>query len=297
VASCNNASSSPFAVDKPATFYHLSNLRQGSETNHNLTPDHQLEIKNRQQNQEVFDILAGGCPPQPNVGPFSFCYQQTNTPYMHLDYSQTTVVKSENDSFASKHPIRKTCQDPISDPVQVMKEVHLKNSGDVERVDLGILGDLCSSGAHESSLINSCKFDEISLEATSFRQLRQVVEQLDLKTKLCIRDSLYRLAKSAEQRHKFAKFSGDDDRDSTGTLLADETNKHNRFMDIETGTNPIDRTVAHLLFHRAPDLSLMSNVVIHGPIADQQPTVVENIVGHEERSAKVEKLKVTHGKY
>lgn len=32
--------------------------------------------------------------------------------------------------------------------------------------------------------------------------------QMDLKTKLCIRDSLYRLARSAQQRHHYANLAG-----------------------------------------------------------------------------------------
>lgn len=38
--------------------------------------------------------------------------------------------------------------------------------------------------------------------------------QLDIRTKMCIRDSLYRLAKSAERRHNYANTNGnigDDD--------------------------------------------------------------------------------------
>jgi hypothetical protein len=29
------------------------------------------------------------------------------------------------------------------------------------------------------------------------------------------------------------------------------------FVDVETGTNPIDRSIAHLLFHRPSDASVM----------------------------------------
>lgn len=43
--------------------------------------------------------------------------------------------------------------------------------------------------------------------------------QLDLRTKLCIRDSLYRLARSAEQRHN--NHAG-----ISGPLLTDGTNKY-----------------------------------------------------------------------
>lgn len=52
--------------------------------------------------------------------------------------------------------------------------------------------------------------------------------QLDIRTKLCIRDSLYRLARSAEQRHNCANLiSGNgDDRDASRALMVQETNKY-----------------------------------------------------------------------
>ncbi|KAF8118466.1 hypothetical protein N665_0005s0223 [Sinapis alba] len=111
---------------------------------------------------------------------------------------------------------------------------------------------------------NSCVssvVDDISLEATSFRQLQQVIEQLDVRTKLCIRDSLYRLAKSAEQRHICMEPNGGN-RQVKGAgshLETGETDKYVGFLDIETDTNPIDRSIAHLLFHRPSDSSLSSD--------------------------------------
>ncbi|CAI9104010.1 OLC1v1002613C3 [Oldenlandia corymbosa var. corymbosa] len=115
-------------------------------------------------------------------------------------------------------------------------------------------------GYQEGSSVSSA-VDEASLEATSFRQLQLVMEQLDVKTKLCIRDSLYRLARSAEQRHNHTHMKGSccgDDLDTNGELLAEGTNKCNALMDIETDTNPIDRSIAHLLFHRPSDSGSLS---------------------------------------
>ncbi|CAN0921337.1 Protein LNK1 [Linum grandiflorum] len=114
------------------------------------------------------------------------------------------------------------------------------------------------SNAQESSCM-SYVLDDISLEATSFRQLQQVTEQLDIRTKLCIRDSLYRLARSAVQRHNsmFSNSGKRDDSDAVGVTLAEGTNRAPGFMGIETDTNPIDRSIAHLLFHRPSDSSVL----------------------------------------
>ncbi|KAK2665171.1 hypothetical protein Ddye_003745 [Dipteronia dyeriana] len=145
-------------------------------------------------------------------------------------------------------------------------------------VSIGVPAELDSLNAQESSCMSTV-LDEVSLEATSFRQLQQVIEKLDIRTKLCIRDSLYRLARSAEQRHNCANSNGSsisDDRDSSGALMAVETNKCTEFIDMETDTNPIDRSIAHLLFHRPSDPSIMhandalpfkSHAVIHESIS------------------------------
>ncbi|CAF2087870.1 BnaA06g23320D [Brassica napus] len=117
-----------------------------------------------------------------------------------------------------------------------------------------------TSNKLESSCVSSV-VDDISLEATSFRQLQQVIEQLDVRTKLCIRDSLYRLAKSAEQRHHCMDPNGGNRQvKGAGSHLENgETDKYVGFLDIETDTNPIDRSIAHLLFHRPSDSSLSSD--------------------------------------
>lgn len=148
-----------------------------------------------------------------------------------------------------------------SDPIYAQKQVpnfenEVEGQSEVSASGVGIPGELDSPNMQESSCMSSV-LDEVSIEATSFRQLQQVLEQLDIRTRLCIRDSLYRLARSAEQRHKclnLTSISGDG-KDPGGPLLADETNKSAGFMDMETDTNPIDRSIAHLLFHRPSEPS------------------------------------------
>lgn len=141
--------------------------------------------------------------------------------------------------------------DLVSPQKQFRMDKGFEGQSDMEGVKKGV--------STEGSSISS-ELDEISLEATSFRQLLQVMEQLDLRTKLCIRDSLYRLARSAEQRHNYAGGISDSTTNGGGTggpLMAEGTSKYTGLMDMETDTNPIDRTIAHLLFHRPSDLSNM----------------------------------------
>ncbi|GKC76795.1 LNK1-like protein isoform X1 [Tanacetum coccineum] len=113
--------------------------------------------------------------------------------------------------------------------------------------------------------VHACEFMEFIADTL----LRGV--ELDLRTKLCIRDSLYRLARSAEQRHNNPSLSSGatDINDLGGPLMAERTNKCTGFMDMETVTNPIDRSVAHLLFHRPSESSNLPSKlnVKHGPIS------------------------------
>ncbi|XP_042427623.1 uncharacterized protein LOC122015046 isoform X2 [Zingiber officinale] len=110
----------------------------------------------------------------------------------------------------------------------------------------------------KNSLMPSIFLDNLSVKVISFQQLQGVIGQvcllqLEYRTKLCIRDSLYRLARSAEQRHNCAAANAegvDHGREIHGTGTS---NRSVEYMGIETESNPIDRSVARLLFYRAPE--------------------------------------------
>ncbi|KAL6010037.1 hypothetical protein ACLOJK_000468 [Asimina triloba] len=120
--------------------------------------------------------------------------------------------------------------------------------------------------------------DELTLEETILDQLQDAIGKLDVKARLCIRDSLFRLARSAMQRNSVSDTSSTNKGSREEIELAnEETNSRDRYEfeldspdindvmtmkntqgllrstqlpDGETDTNRIDRTVAHLLFHR-----------------------------------------------
>ncbi|EPS58886.1 hypothetical protein M569_15924, partial [Genlisea aurea] len=109
----------------------------------------------------------------------------------------------------------------------------------------------------DSSTI-SMALDNCSVEESVLYRLQETVSKMDMQIRLCIRDSLFRLARSAIQRQY-----PNDTTSSISTNSRDEPRKNDvvgnqrfgRVPDVETETNPIDRIVAHLLFHRPPDLS------------------------------------------
>ncbi|KAK4254275.1 hypothetical protein QN277_009679 [Acacia crassicarpa] len=150
------------------------------------------------------------------------------------------------------------CQSPGS-AQQLVHQFENENEGhsEVDGVSVGFLQETESSNVQEISSMSPV--DEISLEL-GFRQLQLVMDQLDIRTKLCIRDSLYRLAKSAEQRHNnYAKANGSigDNIEACKTMMTQDVSGCSGFMDMETDTNPIDRSIAHFLFHRPTDSPVM----------------------------------------
>ncbi|KAM7251999.1 hypothetical protein ACFE04_023882 [Oxalis oulophora] len=263
-----------------------------------------LDVKHPFRNSSKHAFHSDDQLHEQNMGLDSLRYMQTHSGYMDLDYRHTSEqvsvtptlssMKSQKNesSYASNemdisnvpsrdtpskttnhrgqrvHKNRSRNSTVPSDSKTAQKQVlqfehDMENQNAIEEGSMSFPTDLDSSNVPESSCMSSV-LNDISLEAASFRQLQQVTEKLDLRTKLCIRDSLYRLAKSAEQRHNIANPNG------RGALIAGEPNS--ALIDIETNTNPIDRSIAHLLFHRPSDgtvvpptdsLLLKSNVMVH----------------------------------
>lgn len=159
------------------------------------------------------------------------------------------------------------------EPLEIMDDTELEDVGleppMVERVH---------PTSQESSGMTSVSSDDISEKVTSFQQLRDVMYQLDVRTKLCIRDSLYRLARSARERHAFTlQDCGEGAIDTKGIPGAEASQRSAEFMNVETNTNPIDRSIALLLYHKpsepammsADTKSLESAIMVGGPITNR----------------------------
>ncbi|CAA2969520.1 Hypothetical predicted protein [Olea europaea subsp. europaea] len=211
-------------------------------------------------------------------------------------FQVATIAGSEKREKLVSH---KGSQSSILDPISLEKKVHrfgdkFENQSDDDVVGMVIPAELYSSNIQESSSMNSA-LEDISIEAASLQQLQLVMEQLDMKTKLCIRDSLYRLAMNAEQRHTHANPIGGckDERETSGAFMSEGSNMCTGFMDMETDTNPIDRSIAHLLFHRPSDsasipvndsFAFRSPSMVHGPITSMS-VMDEKSINNEETAA------------
>jgi len=136
----------------------------------------------------------------------------------------------------------------------------------------------------DSSQIISTLTDDNS-EKTIY-QLHDALRKLDIRVRLCIRDSLFRLARSSMERQNGSDRSSTNKstRDEHEASVHDETNigKRHILPDAEAYTNPIDRTVAQLLFHRPLESctrpmndELPQSPSLHIPV----PTLPQNIHG------------------
>ncbi|GMY39015.1 protein LNK1 [Fagus crenata] len=262
-------------------------------------------------------------PPSPSPKESSYASNPVQSMESSHGQSLEVLVKTMNEKREKLH----CCQDLQAPSTRKSKHVNLAtpmafclpvsaqkqaqhSENEVEAysevgLTIGIPTEFDSSNVQESSCMSSV-LDEISLEATSFRQLQQVTEQLDIRTKLCIRDSLYRLARSAEQRHNCAIMSGNgDDCDGSRALMVPETNKCTSIVDMETGTNPIDRSIAHLLFHRPSDASVMpansamslkSHTLIHGSVTSPHAMPETQIFQEDSVASADKKMLMTDNK-
>lgn len=144
---------------------------------------------------------------------------------------------------------------------QENQNMHMESAdGEIEE-NLSALSSLDPNSpmGQDDSITISMKIDAYSAEDTILSRLQDIVLKLDIRIRLCIRDSLFRLSQSAMQRHFSCDTSStnQNSRDDHEFVAKEEINSHNRYVrmgDMETETNPIDRTVAHLLFHRPLEL-------------------------------------------
>ncbi|KAJ4750907.1 agglutinin-like protein [Rhynchospora pubera] len=131
-----------------------------------------------------------------------------------------------------------------------------ENKGVTSEPNMTRLPEECGRGSIVS--------DDPPLEETIYYQLQDALAKLDVRIRLCIRDSLLRLAQSAMERQSASdrsstNFSTNPSDDNESLSQNDFPNTTKRFMlkigEGETGTNPIDRTVAQLLFHKLSEKS------------------------------------------
>ncbi|CAK9145464.1 unnamed protein product [Ilex paraguariensis] len=76
----------------------------------------------------------------------------------------------------------------------------------------------------------SMAIDDFSMEDTILHQLQKVIAKLDIQIRLCIRDSLFRLAQSAKKRQYASDTSSTNESSRDEILAKEEINSHNRLV-------------------------------------------------------------------
>ncbi|XP_022140999.1 protein LNK1 isoform X2 [Momordica charantia] len=274
-----NEDSNPVNSDPSSDGLNRNNILTGCKVNDGITDIGESPAISHLSAADVSDIKSnsrGDLMPKNQESSYASNQLQSIPSSHYPSFDAATVAANENreklyhqdlqSSFNKNFAFMSTpSTEPFNTSFPVRKQVP-RSESDIDDghsetgvVSRGSRAELDSSNTQDKSC-RSTMLDGISLEATSFRQLQQVMEQLDIRTKLCIRDSLYRLARSAEQRHNCANLNeniGEDKLVRIAPSIDQDTNRSGGFLDLETDTNPIDRSVAHLLFHRPSDPSIM----------------------------------------
>ncbi|RWW63602.1 hypothetical protein BHE74_00029223 [Ensete ventricosum] len=121
--------------------------------------------------------------------------------------------------------------------------------------DLTVMEKNMLVDAPRISIVN----DDNSIAETTYCQLQAALSMLDNRLKFCIRDSMFRLAKSATERHNITDRNGTNkdnvEKNAAANGEADNKCRSRNLSASETDTNPVDRIVAQLLFQRPSKLS------------------------------------------
>nr|TKS08896.1 uncharacterized protein D5086_0000101950 [Populus alba] len=156
--------------------------------------------------------------------------------------------------------IQKQQQQLVHQKCSQENQIQHVEGADLEVEDLSTLASFDPNSPIEQDDSNtvSLAVNDYSMEDKVLYRLQDIISKLDVRIRLCIRDSLFRLAQSAMQRH-YAGDTGSTNNSSRDEQVAaeEETSSQRRVVkmpEVETETNPVDRTVAHLLFHRPMDI-------------------------------------------
>lgn len=142
-----------------------------------------------------------------------------------------------------------------------------------------------STEVNDSNAI-SIPSDNRSVEESVLYQFQETISKLDIQIRLSIRDSLFRLAQSAIQRQCPSDTGSINSRDEVLSKDIDTHERTSAISDEETDTNPIDRTVAHLLFHRPLELS--------GKLSKKHDSRVSAYISHERKPRTLKSLEKGH---
>lgn len=230
---------------------HLSNPRPQVQQSSQAFPAYQLpaDMSNQRWPMKRPSEMLSSSPimmAQDNIKKPRGCKQMQDM--MAVDHKKQNT--STDSSLLKKHTQNMHYQRTEVNRQEATDRIQLSSNGRSDQQD-----DL--SRGHELPVDDK----DGPLEAAILHQLQASVAQLDIPTRLCIRDALYRLARSAMHRHDFSDTKssnatrgehvriGHPEASSSDYQLQDD--RCAGITNFETETNAIDRSVAHLLFHKS----------------------------------------------
>ncbi|XP_010515978.1 PREDICTED: protein LNK2 isoform X2 [Camelina sativa] len=163
------------------------------------------------------------------------------------------AIQRQQQQFSQQVPVvdQSITQNSLQDiPLQFVDKTNLQGITTMPSFDPNSSLEQDDSGNFTAAIDNSAEFSVLY-------RLQDVVAKLNMGTRTCIRDSLFRLAGSAAQRHytNDTAHSNKTSQDDQEVIPREKSRyRYAGMPDTEAVTNPTDRTVAHLLFHRPFDM-------------------------------------------
>ncbi|XP_057976602.1 protein LNK2 isoform X2 [Malania oleifera] len=244
--------------------------------------------------------------PEPPVKPLSMTPQEKIEKLRRRQQMQAMLaIKRQQEQF--NHQISSSDPSITQKCLQDNQIQHVEGTDTELEENLSALASVVpySPLEQDDSNTTSTALDDYSVEETIFYRLQDIILSLDIRIRLCIRDSLFRLAQSAVQRQCASDTCSTNKtgRDEHRAAIKEEINSHLRcttMPDMETDTNPIDRTVAQLVFHRPFDLSGKRPETTESPVSsklqhEQKTPGLVSSMGCLPRSSKAKQNFSPHG--
>ncbi|XP_078429656.1 uncharacterized protein LOC144701773 isoform X2 [Wolffia australiana] len=192
--------------------------------------DNQVKVEDSHQSQDHAHVPTSGGEPEVRSNAYPFYGQAAEQ--LGDDSSRNVPTANCLTEKTSEKMQALTCHYEDYNPFSMENKSQACTNVQTRDAELG----------REGSKVSVFETDQ-SFCLESFMKIQDILDQLDSPTRLCMRDGLYRLAKSAELRGTCS---------SSGIPFGNESVPISERI-LETGTNAIDRSIAQLLFYRSLD--------------------------------------------
>ncbi|XP_042439208.1 uncharacterized protein LOC122024617 isoform X4 [Zingiber officinale] len=234
----------PFSSDMVdgSVLGYLNDILEENYSNSSYFPEFGPSKQNGSQYSSKDDVIQRYFMPKEQLTPSSNKFKNnanSTTPYEHL----AVHVLGHQESTLPSALLPDIRMEKLPETQSYYSE-HTEDSHHDTQTTKAVAEKFNSKVTQGSCLVAAMSSHDVSEEALGFRQLWNAMIQLNVTTKLCIRDGLYRLAESAAQSNIC---SGHNESFATREMDAVAINKCKKII-TENERNSTDQSVAHLLF-------------------------------------------------